>query len=435
MATIQMSKSAGSSGASPTPSHRAKRRPSWRPKRPLALLIALGFFFGPAGAFLLGVRPVAFENRALADLPSLAEGWQFFPDFTTWSVDHLPLRDKAVSANAALTERLFGEAPSYRTDTGDGPTAGVPASKDPASDAPAVEYPRVIEGEDGWLYFGGDVSNLCVPVHSVADTMDRLDRLARMVEDSGRRFVLTVAPDKASIFPDRLPETFLGSGCTAERRGQFWDAIRANPPAGYVDLRDPLLAEQERTGEPIYRQTDTHWAPRGAGIYVTELARALDPSLLDTTKIVESGEISREGDLGKMIGRPNVDRFAGVGVERPGVVPTGRESLELPAMSLTTPVRSTNRTTGAPLFQPRTLLLGDSFSNSSRGLLGPLFADISVLHNEVASSSPQISADAMADADVVIYEIVERTIASGRGALIEDRTLDAIEKTLAAHPR
>ena len=46
-----------------------------------------------------------------------------------------------------------------------------------------------------------------------------------------------------------------------------------------------------------------------------------------------------------------------------------------------------------------------------------------------------MTADAMADADVVIYEVVERTIASGRGALIDETALTTIERTLAQQPR
>jgi alginate O-acetyltransferase complex protein AlgJ len=405
------------------------------PLQPVAFVLALGFFFGPLGAFVLGERPEAFENRALTEFPSLSDGWDYFPNFTSWAVDHLPLRDKAVSANAAFSENVFGEAPSYGSGTDGGPVAGVPSGDGTASDAgDEVEYPRVIEGENGWLYFGGDVSNLCRPARTVAETMDRLNRLAAAVESSGRRFVLTVAPDKGTIYPDNLPASYLGQDCTDERRAEFWDALRESPPAGYVDLRAPLEAEQERSG-PIYRPTDTHWSAHGGAVYARELAGALDPALLEQTEVVETGTAARVGDLGKMIGRATEDEFPSVEMRRPGVTPVGRESLELPEMSLTTPATSTNETSDAPLFGPRTLLLGDSFSNASRTFLGTLFRDISVLHNEVASTAPQVPADAMADADVVVYEIVERTIASGRGALIDDAALDAAEKTLAANPR
>jgi alginate O-acetyltransferase complex protein AlgJ len=409
-------------------------RRSWRPRRPLALLIALGFFFGPLGAFVLGARPQAFENRALADIPSLSDGWSFFPDFTTWAVDHLPLRQKAVQAYAAGSERLFGQPPSYGS-ANPGPVAGVPSGDRTATDSgDSVEYPQVIQGKNGWLYYGDDVSGKCRPVLSIADTLARIDRLASAVEASGRRFIFTVAPDKSTIYPDNLPESYVGADCAAERRTAFWDALRTTPPTGYLDLRGPLEAEQKRSG-PIYRPTDTHWNARGAAVYTQELAKRLDPDLLEDTDVVETGTTRLSGDLAGMLGLTSEDDLPAVEVRRPGVTAVGRDSLQLPAQSLTAPVTATTSTTDAPLFKPHTLLLGDSFTMMSRDPLGTLFANVSLLHCEAAATSPQVAADAIADADVVVYEIVERSVGSGWASLIQDASLEAIEETLAQHPR
>ena len=407
------------------------RRRHWPTRRPVALLLALCFFFGPAVGFLLGARPQAIENRALTPMPSLSDGWSFFPTFTSWAVDHLPLRAQAVKANSVVSEKVFGEAPSFNGDTG-GPIGGAPVGA--SGKAAASQYPRVIQGKEGWLYFGADVSNLCQPTGSVAETLTRLNRLADAVQASGRRFVLAIAPDKSTIYPEALPDSYAGRSCAEARRTAFWDAVQKTPPAGYVDLKTPLLAEQQKSGVPVYRQTDTHWGPLGAAIYAQRLAAALDPALLRSTTIVPKGQATRTGDLGNMIGSPNVDSFPDYELRRPGVEPVGREGLALPAMPYS-PRTFTDTTTGAPLFTPATLLLGDSFSSASGGTLGPLFADVTLLHNEAADPYPQAVASRMAEADVVVYEIVERTIASGRGALISDESLTAIEKTLAAQPR
>jgi hypothetical protein len=396
--------------------------PRWRPQRPLAFLIALGFFFGPLVAYLAGERPQEIENRALVDFPSVSDGWSFFPDVTSWSIDHLPLRGQAVRAHAEVTERLLGEAPSYygsgTGSAGDGPV-----------------YPSVIEGQEGWLYFGLDTSNLCQPTQTLQDTMARLERLARAVEASGRTFVMTVAPDKSTIYPDALPETFLGRGCAQERRDAFWESIRSAPPTGYVDLRGPLEEQQRSSGTPVYRPTDTHWTSWGAAIYARELARALDPALAESSAVVDSGPVSRTGDLGRLIGSPTEDQWQGVQLTRAGVTPVGRESLIWPELPVDQPVTVLNSTTGAPLFQPRTAVFGDSFTNSSRLDLAGLFGQASLLHDDVALTRPQVAADAMAGADVVVYEVVERNLASGRGTLLGDAALTAIEKTLAAQPR
>jgi alginate O-acetyltransferase complex protein AlgJ len=400
------------------------------PRRPLALAIAAVFFFGPLGAFALGARPQAFENHALADMPSLSDGWSFFPDFTTWAVDHLPLRQNAVEAYAAGSQRVFGEPPSYGGNNA-GSVAGVPSGGAATDTGEGVEYPAVIQGKDDWLYLGDDVSGMCQPHLSVEDTLARVNRLAAAVEASGRRFVFTIAPDKTTIFPDNLPDAYAGADCAAQRRTAFWDALRAAPPTGYMDLRGPLEAEQDRTG-PIYRRTDSHWTPRGASVYTQELAKRLDPVLLEDTDAVETGTIGLSGDLAGMLGLTTQDEFASIEVRRPGVAPRGRDSLELPELSTTEPSAATTSTTGAPLFGPHTLLLGDSFTAHSRTPLGTLFADVSLLHNE---ADPQVAADAIADADVVVFEIVERSIGSGWAGLIQDDSLTAVEQTLARQPR
>jgi alginate O-acetyltransferase complex protein AlgJ len=398
------------------------------------MLLALAFFFGPLGAFLLGVRPEAIENRALADFPSLTQGWSFFPSVTSWATDHLPLRAEAVRLNAALSERVFHESPSYRRDTAPGPVPGNSTPKDSGGDPNSTQYPQVLEGKDGWLYFGPDTSNPCQATRSVPDVLDRINRLARAVEDSGRTFVVTVAPDKSTMYPDALPETYLGKDCSTERRTEFWQALKSSPPTGYLDVRGPLETEQHATGDPIYRPTDTHWGPRGAAVYVQQLASRLDPALMQGTEFVETGPTSEPGDLSAMIGLPHDDAVMGVALSREGVTPVGRESLDVPEMP-SSPETFTNRTSGAPLFQPRTLLLGDSFTNASKAMVGQFFSSLTLLQNETAGADPQAVADAMSESDVVVYEIVERTIDGGGATLLDDAALSAAEATLAANPR
>jgi hypothetical protein len=136
-----------------------------------------------------------------------------------------------------------------------------------------------------------------------------------------------------------------------------------------------------------------------------------------------------------MLGLTAEDEIPAVEIRRPGLTPVGRDSLTLPVFSADGPVMATTSTTGAPLFQQHTLLLGDSFTAVSLAPLGTLFAQVSLLHNEAAGPGPQVAADAIADADVVVYQVVERTLGPGGGALIQDASLAAIEQELARRPR
>src|SRR5829696_5912931 len=88
------------------------------------LIAALLFFFGPTAAFLLGDRAKEIDNRPLATMPSLSQGWSFIPDLNTWANDHLPLRSQAVQRGTELSEALFDEPPHYGQVAGGQPAAG-----------------------------------------------------------------------------------------------------------------------------------------------------------------------------------------------------------------------------------------------------------------------------------------------------------------------
>jgi alginate O-acetyltransferase complex protein AlgJ len=411
------------------------RRRVPRVRRPLIALLALLFFFGPAFAFLLGARPQQIENRKLTEFPSISDGWKFFPEFTAWATDHLPLRAQAVRANTTVSEKVFKEPPSYGSDSGGTVgVAGIPAGPSSGSSTKDVVYPKVIQGNDGWLYFGADVSGLCSPARSVADTMDRLHRLADAVTASGRTFVLAVAPDKSDVAPQHLPANYAGKDCVAKRRAAFWKALADDPPAGYLDVRSSILAEQKRIGATVYRPNDTHWGPRGAAVYAQELARRLDPSLGQGTHVIQGGTVSENGDLAPMIGERRTDTVPKVVIQRDGVSPVGRATLDFPEMPYS-PQTFTDASTAAPLFTPRTLILGDSFTSASGAMLGPYFAHATLLHEEASGPYAQAVAKLMVDNDVVVVEIVERTIAGGGGAIISDTALSAITPALAANHR
>jgi hypothetical protein len=412
-----------------------ERRRVPRVRKPFIAVLALLFFFGPAFAFVLGARPQQIENRKLAEFPSISAGWKFFPEFATWATDHLPLRAQAVRANTAVSEKIFREPPSYGSDNdGTAGVAGIASGPSASTGSQDVVYPKVIQGTDGWLYFGDDVSRLCQPTQSVAATMQRLHRLADAVTASGRRFVLAVAPDKSDVFPQHMPADYAGKDCVAKRRAAFWKALADDPPAGYLDVHSAILAEQKRIGGSVYRANDTHWGPLGAAVYAQALADRLDPSLAQGTHVVVSGTVQEHGDLANLIGERRYDTVPEVVLRRDGVSPVGRASLAFPEMPYS-PQTFTATSTAAPLFTPKTLILGDSFTSASGPMLGPYFAHATLLHEETTGPYPQAVAKLMVDNDVVVVEIVERAIASGRSAFISDASLAAITSALAAHPR
>jgi alginate O-acetyltransferase complex protein AlgJ len=414
-------------------------------QRRIAVLLAAGFFFGPAAAYAVGIRPVAIENRALTPAPGLSDGWGFFDHTTRWATDHLPLRDRAVHGNVSLSERVFGQPPQYGSnDTGPlGGSVTAPGSQ-PSQAGP--QYPRLIQGTDNWLYFGGDVIGPCTPAMPVPDVLARINRLAAAVQRSGRRFVFTIAPDKSTVWPANLPASYLGKDCSTTRRDQFWAAVRANPPTGYFDLRGPIEARQQQTGRPEYWPSDTHWGPWSAETYALELAKRVDPASFAgrLPSIGCVGTTSHVGDLGVLLGRRQTDtqpncRFASATAPGGYVAPieSGAGGKPLPGFG-STPARvdgTYSGNTGLPVARTKAVLFGDSFSSIARTSLLLMFDNLTLLHNETAGTYPDAVAQLMVDNDVVAYEIVERTVDQGTPALLSDKALAAIEKKLGDNPR
>ena len=140
----------------------------------LAVLAAGALFvFLPLIAGGLGMRAKPLENRPLAEPPSLAAGWEVFDEASTYVQDHLPVRSAAVDVHSTVVREVFRQPPTVASVTVDG-----------------VAYPRVVQGEGGWLFYGGDFWCPAPRAQTSRATVDRLERLATspaLLRARGRR--------------------------------------------------------------------------------------------------------------------------------------------------------------------------------------------------------------------------------------------------------
>jgi alginate O-acetyltransferase complex protein AlgJ len=193
-----------------------------------------------------------------------------------------------------------------------------------------------------------------------------------------------------------------------------------DPPAGYVDLKQELERVQESDGENLWRPSDTHWAQRGALVYAQQLADALDPALWRSSRITPTGPVELQADLAAQLGTPRTDTVPGWRLEREGVTVTDERATTLAAT-----------TTGAPLYTPETLILGDSFTQSSLSLLSPLFASARIVQPATATDDPPALVQAVVSSDTVVLEIVERSVVAGDVPIIDEDFLAELEQALA----
>lgn len=359
-----------------------------RPINVLGIVAALLFFFGPGAAFVAGDRAEPIENRPLAEAPGLSSGWKFIPEAQLWANDHLPLRSQAVRIGTAISQGLFGEPPAYGGGSGgiDG-GQGTGQGGQPESG----KYPPVIEGADGTMFFGADIGNTCEPAMSLSVIEKQLSRIATAVQNSGRTFVLAVAPDKSTFESDKLPETFAGKTCMTERKDAFWKMLANQSAYPIVDPRQTLAKLEDSINEPIYKKYDTHWGLYGAYQFANDVAKALDPAVAAATTSRVVGEQQLDGDLSVLLGAPKKDTYADVRIERAGVSLTmdGKAIQPSEVPSLTASAQTTTASTnGAPVIAGKTLVLGDSFLEASRFMFPSYFAEFTYVHNQAIGEKP-----------------------------------------------
>lgn len=195
------------------------------------LLIAV-----PFGMSLLGIQSVSSENRTLAEAPSIVEAGTEFPgEFEAYYNDTFPLRAQLVRLNSWLSLNLLGTAPGN----------------------------QVIAGEDGFLFFAETVPDYCNTREVSDEYLQELAAQLKAVQDAfaeqGTAFVLAVAPNKNSVYPEHMPFTYeKGDDSAYDRLMEFlWDEGVYAP-----DLKAALtLAKAEGL---VYHKLDTHWNDRGA---------------------------------------------------------------------------------------------------------------------------------------------------------------------------
>jgi len=186
-----------------------------------ALALVLFAFLDP-----LKGRALHVENRALAAWPRPPFGRDVFARFDAAFADRFGARNALIALQHALV--VLG----LRTSTGG----------------------HVVLGRDDWLYFAGEDGH-ALDRH-VRGTMPfpdaQIDGLAREIERRrawlaarGIAYVVTVAPDKATIYPEHLPRWLEPmTGPTPLERATR--ALQANAALRFVDLRAPLRAAKAR---------------------------------------------------------------------------------------------------------------------------------------------------------------------------------------------
>ncbi len=354
--------------------------PRWDGMVAVAFVVVLAL---PGAAMVAGIRPPDLENRADVPVPSLDAAGLADPETYKAIEDHvarnLPGRDIALGAYATLDYELLRGS----TD------------------------PQVVVGRDDWLFFRGELQPRC-PVRAAA-LMSQMDDVAVRAREAGIRVRFTIAPDKHTVYPDRVrPDPPIPIPCTDAMRSAVRAGMAARPEIS-VDLWTVVLAERDAAAAdspPLYFTQDSHWTPTTAMPAIGALVESLAPGVWDPTEITVDGTTRFSMELARLMGKPryaNVPRY----IVRPtvtvahSVVPTPFELKNSRDIGVYTTDPAARVVPGT------TLVVYDSFFNINSSRIVPWFERTVWIHAGDLRDHPEV-AHLLPKIDTIVLARVER---------------------------
>lgn len=147
-------------------------------------------------------------------------------------------------------------------------------------------FPNAIVGKNGWLeYTGGN--NLDDYQNAVYFSNQDLEKIAQTINDCYQYaqakdivLLLVVAPNKASIYPEKLPDE-IQTVSTLSRFDQLNDYLKKKNIPALLDLRPSL--KKASLKQYTYYKYGTHWNEYGAYIAYETIIKELAENNLDIT--------------------------------------------------------------------------------------------------------------------------------------------------------
>ncbi len=216
------------------------------------------------------------ENKTLAEMPKLkTEGGinkEYLPQLGAYFEDHFAFRQYMIDADSNIQAGIFK-------------TSNVDS---------------VIVGTDGWLYYASTLDNYLskngLSSRGVFNAVHNMKLMQQYVEQQGAEFVLTIAPNKNSLYGENMPYYYQYNAGETENRLYVTEALEKQQ-VNYVDLYEAF----ESSSDILYLKRDSHWNNEGAVLaYHTIMdAFGLEHERYETVEAVRTKDYI--GDLNSML--------------------------------------------------------------------------------------------------------------------------------------
>lgn len=272
-------------------------------------------------------------------------------------------------------------------------------------------FTNAIIGKDGWLYqtfeeVMRDYQNdMPLSDRELETIQQNMDGVADYFKQQGISLVVTVAPNKGSIYPQHLPDEIQKLN-QKSRFDQVVEYLQQHGRARILDLRPELIAA--RNEHLIYYLTDSHWTDYGAFIAYRNILTSLQedhpqlkPRLLADFETVSEGMVSM--DLARMIGSIKIKE------EKILLKPKGPSRVTVHNLKLDDG-RWMTLSWNQKQDLPRAVVYYDSYLQPNLSWFNDHFSQVTYIPHYANLSIWNLSWVNQQQADVVIVEIAEKYI-------------------------
>ena len=188
---------------------------------------------------------------------------------------------------------------------------------------------KVLEGNDGWLFFVPELRTLSVGPfwgqHAqgvsrannkrYADPLEPIVDFHSQLKAAGIRLLVVPVPAKCCVYPEQLDKDFAAPAGNTKKptapprldiHQQTFHRMLKRRGVEVVDLLPGFLAQRNDPRGPLYCKTDTHWSGRGAALAAATILENLDdPPWIKKLARLNSASLTTPvtitGDLARMI--------------------------------------------------------------------------------------------------------------------------------------
>jgi len=226
------------------------------------------------------------EQRAYSEVPGMPQSWKDIAQFPLFFEnafnDRFGFRKSLLRLNNYLHVVLLSTSP----------------------------VAKVMLGKDGWLYYienALDNYRHLPGRSSVQEWRDILNKRQLWLEKNGIEFLVALAPDKHSIYPEYIPEKY-NKVKEKSFHDELIEELRKSTNVKILDLRPSLIEGKKR--ERVYDKTGTHWNQFGAYIATNDILNhlsktfpAIESALPLESPFDDDGRVERDGSgLAEMMG-------------------------------------------------------------------------------------------------------------------------------------